>query len=256
MRVPVLVEPRSNEEPALPQVADDLVGGVAGRRTVEPAVVLVEPSGLVDRTQNRQPFPAAEVEILLPRTRRDVNDPGPLVERDLVPSDDAVLDVRGCRQVVVRPPVAPADELFSADDFVKGVVRIAGDGDPLAVLPPPVLGRGIDRGDDIRRQRPRRRRPDDEVLVRAVEQREADEEGRVGTLLVDAGLRQLMLRERRPASWTPLRRAVTEVQPTSLVDDLEEPPDVFVVGVAEGEVVVPPVHPLAEALAAARQLLG
>src|SRR4029079_6137936 len=39
-----------------------------------------------------------------------------------------------------------------------------------------------------------------------------------------------------------------------LVHDLQESPDVFDVRVAEGEVVVAPVHPLAEALAAAGEL--
>ena len=39
---------------------------------------------------------------------------------------------------------------------------------------------------------------------------------------------------------------MTEVQPPPLVHDLEEAPDVLDVGVAEREVVVAPVHPLAE----------
>ena len=44
-------------------------------------------------------------------------------------------------------------------------------------------------------------------------------------------------------------------QPRSF-DDLQEPPDVLDVRVAEGEVVLAPVHPLPEADRAARQLLG
>ena len=47
---------------------------------------------------------------------------------------------------------------------------------------------------------------------------------------------------------------MTEVQPAALVHDLEEAPDVLDVGVAEREVVVLPVHPLAEPLGRARQL--
>src|SRR6185437_1604005 len=43
-------------------------------------------------------------------------------------------------------------------------------------------------------------------------------------------------------------------EPTLFVDALEELPDVFDVRVAEREVVVAPVHPLAEALRTARQL--
>jgi hypothetical protein len=48
---------------------------------------------------------------------------------------------------------------------------------------------------------------------------------------------------------------VAEVEPATLVDDLQEPPDVLDVGVAEGEVVVVPVHPLAQPLRGTRELL-
>ena len=82
------------------------------------------------------------------------------------------------------PLVAQADELRAAHDArAKRLVGIAGDGDPLAVLAPAVLGVGLDRRGDVRRQRPRRRRPDHERLARPVEQREADEERRVGAVL-------------------------------------------------------------------------
>jgi len=47
---------------------------------------------------------------------------------------------------------------------------------------------------------------------------------------------------------------MADEQPVALVDDLQEPPDVLDVGVAEGEVVPAVVHPLAEALLALRQL--
>src|SRR5205823_6574812 len=50
-------------------------------------------------------------------------------------------------------------------------------------------------------------------------------------------------------------RPVPEREPASLVDDLEEAPDVLDVRVAEGEVVVAPIHPLAQALRAPGQLL-
>src|SRR5205814_2217448 len=96
----------------------------------------------------------------------------------------------------------------------------------------------------------------DEVFVLSVEQREANEQRRVGALLIDAGLRELVLGERRAAPGAPLRRTVAEVEPAALVDDLQEAPDVLDVRVAEREVVVAPVHPLAEPLGAARQLRG
>ena len=69
----------------------------------------------------------------------------------------------------------------------------------------------------------------------------------IAPLLVDAALRQLVLRDRRAAARAPLRRAVTEVEPAALVHELEEPPDVLDVRVAEREVVTSPVHPLTEA---------
>src|SRR2546423_1428495 len=47
---------------------------------------------------------------------------------------------------------------------------------------------------------------------------------------------------------------MTHVQPPTVVADPQELPDVFDVRVAECEVVVPPVHPLAEADAPAGQL--
>src|SRR5262249_15648917 len=108
---------------------------------------------------------------------------------------------------------------------------------------------------DVRRQRPRRGRPHDERFPRTVAQREAHVERGIRLLLVDAGLRQLVLRERRAAARAPGGRAVTQVEPAPLVAELQEPPDVLDVRVGEREVVVAPVHPLPEALAAAGELL-
>jgi hypothetical protein len=48
---------------------------------------------------------------------------------------------------------------------------------------------------------------------------------------------------------------VAHIEPTLLVDDLEEPPDVLDVRVREREVVVAPVHPLPEPFRSACQLL-
>src|SRR5216110_1049396 len=89
-----------------------------------------------------------------------------------------------------------------------------------------------------------------------VEQRVAHVERWVLLLLEHAALRQLVLRQRRPAARAPLSRAVADVQPATLVHELEEPPDVLDVRVAEREVVVAPVHPLAKALRPARQSGG
>src|SRR6266508_1101271 len=58
----------------------------------------------------------------------------------------------------------------------------------------------------------------------------------------------LMLLYRGPAAGTPWCRAVPLVEPASIVDGLQEPPDVLDVRVREGVVVVVPVHPHSEAL--------
>ena len=167
-----------------------------------------------------------------------------------------MLDLRTGGQVVERPAVAPSDQVATGEPLGERVRREQLDGDPLAVLPPPVLLVRMDRRRDVRGQRPRSRRPDHDVLSVSVEQREANEEGRVGAILVDTGLRELVLGERRAAARAPLGRAVAHVQPAALMDDREELPDVLDVRVAEGEVVAAPVHPLAEPLAAARQRCG
>ena len=63
-----------------------------------------------------------------------------------------------------------------------------------------------------------------------------------------------MLRDGRATAWAPLRRAMALVEAALLVHELEEAPDVLDVRVREREVVVSPVHPLPEPLAAAGQL--
>ena len=55
-----------------------------------------------------------------------------------------------------------------------------------------------------------------------------------------------MLRDRGSAARAPFGRAVTLVQRAPVVQRLQEPPDVLDVRVAEGVVVVAPVHPLAQ----------
>src|SRR5204863_8914296 len=109
-----------------------------------------------------------------------------------------------------------------------------------------VPGVGLDRGRDVRGQRPRRGRPDDEGLALARAQREADVERRVLELAVVLLARLLVLRERRAAARAPLRRAMSLVEPAAPVRLGEEPPDVLDVRVREGQVVVAPVHPLTE----------
>ena len=255
MRIAVEIRAGLEQEPLLGESTHDLVGGLGRRKAVQPAVRVVEAARLVDRGEHGEVVDAAELEVLLAGAGRDVDDPGSLVERDLVPRDDPMLDLAAGAEVVERPPVAKSDELLSEGPALESLVGVPGDRDPLAVLAQPVLRVGLDRRRDVRRQRPGRRRPDDEGLPRPLEEREADVERRIAPVLVHAGLGELVLRQRRAAARAPLRRAMTEVEPAALVDELQEPPDVLDVRVAEREVVLPPVHPLAEPDRALRQRL-
>ena len=159
---------------------------------------------------------------------------------------------------VVRPLVPEADELRAAHALDDGLSTSGRSERSRATHSPfsmqDVLRVGQHRGGDVRRERPRCRRPDDERLARTLEQREVDEERRVGAVLVRAD--QLVLRDRRPAARAPDVRAVAHVEPAALVDGLEEPPDVLDVRVAERVVVVVPVHPHAEPLRLLRDHLG
>ncbi len=251
VRIGMRVEAGLDEEAGLTEPADDLIGRLGRREAVQPAVVVVEPTRLVDRREHREILRLRELEVLAAAARSDVDDAGALVHRHVLPRDHAMLDRRARRQVVEWAAVAPTDELRAAQPLDVGVVGEELDGHPLAVLPATVLLLGMDGRRDVRGQRPRRRRPDDDRLAFTVEQREADEQRRVGTILIDARLRQLVLRERRSAAGAPLRRAVPHVEPAAFVDDLQELPDVLDVRVAEREVVVAPVHPLPEANRAA-----
>jgi hypothetical protein len=122
-----------------------------------------------------------------------VDDARSLLERHLVPRDNAVLDLAAGTEVVERPAITKSDELRARDDPHERLTRVPRDRDPLAVLAPPVLRVRLDGRCDVRRQRPRRRRPDHERLPGLVEQGEAHEQGRVGPVLVDAALRELVL---------------------------------------------------------------
>ena len=232
------------------QVTDQLILRVAGRQTVQPPVVVVEASCLVDRREDRELMDPRELEVLRAAARRNVHDAASLLERDSVPGNDAVLDPSDRRQVVERPLVAGADELRALDDPNRAGIRIARYGDPVSVLEQTVVGVRANGGRDVRRQRPRRGRPDDQCLAVPILERKANEERRIGLVEVVPG--ELVLGDGRSAPWAPLRRAVPTYEPTPLVYDSQKPPDVLDVRVREREVVVPPVHPHTETL----RLLG
>src|SRR5207253_6946511 len=119
---------------------------------------------------------------------------------------------------------------------------------PPAAVAERILRVRLDRRRDVRGQRPGRRRPDHQRLAVTALQREAHVQRRVLELDVVLLARLLVLRERSSAARTPLSRAVAFVEPAAAVRLGEEAPDVLDVRVGEREVVVAPVHPLAESL--------
>ena len=99
-----------------------------------------------------------------------------------------------------------------------------------------------DRGGDVGGQRPGRRRPDQQRLARAVEEREPDRQPRVLAILV--ALVHLHLGQARAAAGAPGHRVVAAVDPAAPVALGEEAPDEVVVLVAEREVAAADVgHP-------------
>src|SRR4029453_1698287 len=106
---------RLDEPSALGQVLDDLVGGLDRARAVKPAERLVEPAGVVHGDDHAEAQVAPELEVLGPRAGGDGDDAGSLVERHLVPGDDAMLGAAHPWKVVERPVVAQADEVLALD---------------------------------------------------------------------------------------------------------------------------------------------
>ena len=102
-----------------------------------------------------------------------------------------MLDLFGGGKVVVRALVALADEvrpLRLGDDLAAerklGKPRLRHPEQAVGSRELHVLGLGIDGGGDVRRQRPGRRRPDDEGIPVVVEERQAHVERRVAPVLV------------------------------------------------------------------------
>ena len=151
---------------------------------MQPAEAIVEAPPFVNRGDHRKVVYARELEVLRAASGRDVYEAGSLLHRDLVPSDDSMLDAFGRRQVIKRSVVPPADELRSAPPLGEGRIGVALNGYPLAVLLKAVLLVRMHCGGDVRGQRPWRRGPDRQRLVRPVEEWKADEERGIGALFV------------------------------------------------------------------------
>ena len=117
---------------------------------------------LVDRHEHLQSVLLPQLEVLGAGARRDVDDAGAVVERDLVPRNHTVRHIRDRGQMVERPFVLEADEVGAADALHEMVLGITRDGNPLTVVALAVLRVRVDGGRHIGRQRPGCRRPDHE----------------------------------------------------------------------------------------------
>ncbi len=101
---------RLDEQPARLEIVDDGLRDVVRRQPVEP-VTGQHAARLVERGEHGEVVGSAELEVLGARTGRDVHDPRPLVERDVLPGDHAVDDTLLCGNALERPLVLEADEL-------------------------------------------------------------------------------------------------------------------------------------------------
>ena len=254
VRVAVLVGLPAGEPAAVLEVLGHEVGHLVRAVAGELAITVDEQPRLVDGHEHRQLLATADLEVLGAAARGDVDDSGPLVHDDLRVGDHAVGDL-GLRGQVVEPGrVRAPDQLLAAhpaDDArlraEDGGAAILGDDVPLAAdVDPDVARIGLDGGRHVRRQRPGRRRPDDERLARRVREAEAHVQRRVDDVAIGVGRRDLVLRQRRAAAQAPDHRAVALIQPATLVAELEEAPDVADVGVGHRVVRALPVHPHAE----------
>ena len=104
-----------DEQPALAQVADDLIGGLDGRACRAASRTREEAPALVDRREHRQVVHLRQLEVLGAAPGAMWTMPGALLERDVVPRDHAVHDPLRGLKVVERPFVFEPDQLGAAD---------------------------------------------------------------------------------------------------------------------------------------------
>ncbi len=222
-----------------------------------PAEAVDEDPELVDRIDHRQVEGLGEREVLLPAAGGDMDDTGALRVVDLGPRDDAVGHAGSRRKLVERPGVGQVHQLGAlrfADD--GGVPRHPGlrarahpPATPVTALDELVREVRVHRRGDVARQRPRRRRPDEQVLVLVAggRHRQAQGERQVGDVLVALG--RLHVADARAAARAPCHDVVAAVQEPAPLALGQESPDRVVVLVAVRVVAVLPVHPHPEPFA-------
>ena len=187
---------------------------------------------VADGLEDRPSLGSADGEVLRSEGRRHVDDPGSLLHGDEVPGDHPVrvLDVRVRRRVANADEVGtrqrPDDRAGVAED---GVAKRFPDDQPFPVaLDHEVRRRRVNGCPLVRRERPRRRRPhdkrrtDERRVVRS-DDREPDEDARVGDRLVALG--HLCVREGGAAPRAVRRDLVVLDQEPAEVELLQRPPD-------------------------------
>ena len=92
-----------------------------------------------------------------------------------------------------------------------------------------------DRGGDVRGQRPRRRRPNEQRFTRTIHKWEAHGQTWIGFFYIAFG-DNFVLTDARPAAPTPRHDIRAFVHPALLRTFFDEGPDVVIIFVAEGEV--------------------
>ena len=188
----------------------------------------------LDRGDDGQPVRPADREVVGAEGRCLVHQAGAVVGGDVVGEHDEVRARRSSTEVE-RAPVGPAlqlaagqrrehlgvvaEHLASAAASATTKVLVAGARDD-------VVDVRVDRDGGVRHERPRRRRPDQQVGLagpRAGRQREADVDRRVGDVLV--ALRDLVVGQRGAAARAVRRDAVVLDEQALVEDRLQCPPD-------------------------------
>jgi hypothetical protein len=260
VRVDVLVRLGLVEVALFFEALEDRTRDVGDVLPREPVVALDVDAALVHRRKHRRArMLLGEREVLAATPRRDMHDARAFLGADLIPRDDFVFGARAPprRQLVEGAAIAPADHhtpwqrpddlllaMLPPAQFLQLGDHVIGEVVDRAVLLDPRVGQlRVDRTGDVGGQRPGRCRPDQQILVGTVHQRQAHVDADV--LDLPAALVDLHVGDSRPTARTPGHHVVAAIDPAALPAGLEETPDRVVVLVRHRVVRVRPVHPLA-----------
>ena len=211
----------------------------------------------VHQLHERQVVGAAHARVVLAKRRRDVDDAGAVAHGDVAVADDVVelraLALHGIERLILHVLELAARHRAHDDRRLLAPAE-----DALHERAGHVVGRALERQlrvllvridaqRDVAGQRPRGRRPGDEIGVLPAHDLEAHDRG--GLLHALVALRDLMAGERGAAARAVGHDLVALVEQALLVDLLEAPPLGLDVVVVVGDIGVLHVRPVADALA-------